>query len=149
MGSFASPPTTTTTLSIPISEKLMKTNYLLWRTQVMPALRAAQFEELFTGDDTAPPKQIVVTNNDKTTTNPAYDMWVARDQAVLRYLLSSLTRETLMHVSRCTTATQTWTTLATPYSSQMRTCLVNTRIALATTKKNHLNVSDYYSKMCL
>jgi hypothetical protein len=76
-------------------------------------------------------------------------MWVARDQAVLRYLLSSLTRETLMHVSCYTTATQTWTTLATPYSSQMRTCLVNTRIALATTKKNHLNVSDYYSKMCL
>jgi hypothetical protein len=27
-------------------------------------------------------------------------------------------------------------------------CSVNTRIALATTKNNHLFVSDYYSKMC-
>jgi hypothetical protein len=131
MGSSASPSTTTTvstttttipfTLSIPISEKLTKTNYLLWRAQVMPALREAQFKGLLTSDDMLPAKQIIVMNDDKmttSTTNPAYVAWVARDQAVLGYLLSSLTCETLMHVSQCTTVTQAWTTLATLYSSQ-------------------------------
>jgi hypothetical protein len=94
-------------LSIPTSEKLTKTNYPL--------------EGLLNGDDQPSAKQIIITNDDKTTTsttNPAYVAWVTRDQAVLEYLLSSLTRETLMHVSRCTTATQVWTTLATLYSSQ-------------------------------
>jgi hypothetical protein len=140
MGSSASPLTITTvpstmipsTLSILISEKLMKTNYPLWRVQVMPALHASQFEGLLTGDDTPPAKQIIITNNDKTTTsttNPAYVAWVALDQAVLRHLQSSLTRETLMHVSRCTTAMQAWTTLATLYSSQTRVRSVKTRIA--------------------
>jgi hypothetical protein len=37
--------------------------------------------------------------------------------------------------------------LAKLYSSQTRARSVNTRIALATTKKNQLSISDYYSKM--
>jgi hypothetical protein len=44
---------------------------------------------------------LVITNAKKTTSlspNPAYTSWVARDQAVLGYLLSSLTRETLVGV---------------------------------------------------
>jgi hypothetical protein len=93
----------------------------------------------------------IVTNADKTTNkeiNPAYTSWVTRDQAVLGYLLSPLTRETLLHVLRCTTAEQAWSTLANLYSSQTRTRSVNTQIVLATTKKNNLSISDYYSKLC-
>jgi hypothetical protein len=160
MGSSAMPsttsiPSTTTTipsiLSISISEKLTKMNYPLWRALVLPALRIAQFEGLLTSDDLPSTKQINVTNDDKTATsieNPAYIAWVARDQAILRYLLSSLTHKTLMHDSHCTTTTQEWTTLATLYSSQTQACSVNTKIALSTTKKNHLFVSYYYGKMC-
>jgi hypothetical protein len=89
-------------LSVPISEKLTKTNYPLWRAHVLPTIRAAQLEDLLTGDDVAPAKTVVITNTDKSSTmmtNPAYASWVARDQAVLGYLLSSLTHETLLHVS--------------------------------------------------
>jgi hypothetical protein len=42
---------------------------------------------------------------------------------------------------------QAWGILANLYSSPTRACSVNTRIALATTKKNQLSVSDYYAKM--
>jgi hypothetical protein len=42
---------------------------------------------------------------------------------------------------------QAWGILANLYSSPTRTCSVNTRIALATTKKNQLSISDYYAKM--
>jgi hypothetical protein len=93
---------------------------------------------------------IDVININKTTTsmtNLAYASWVARDQAVLGYLLSSLTRETLMHISQCTTAAHAWSTLANLYSSQKRARSVNTRIALTTTRKNQLFVSNYYAKM--
>jgi hypothetical protein len=51
-----------------------------------------------------------------------------------------------MHVSRCSTAAQAWSMLADLYSLQ--TCVVNTCIVLATTKKNQLTISDYYAKMC-
>jgi hypothetical protein len=42
---------------------------------------------------------------------------------------------------------QAWGILANLYSSPTRACSVNTRIALATTKKNQLSISDYYAKM--
>jgi hypothetical protein len=34
--------TTTPSFSIPITEKLSKTNFLVWRLQILPAIRAAQ-----------------------------------------------------------------------------------------------------------
>jgi hypothetical protein len=74
--------------------------------------------------------------------NPAYSQWVARDQAVLGYLLSSLTRETLVAVATCTRAADAWSELSKLYSSQSRARTINTRIALTMTKKQHLSVAD-------
>jgi hypothetical protein len=91
--------------------------------------------------------QKVVDEKSVQEANPAYVLWVTRDQAVLGFLLSSLTRETLMHVSRCTSLAQAWSGLGELYSSQSRAPSMNTRIALVTTKKNQLSVSDYYAKM--
>jgi hypothetical protein len=56
---------------------------------------------LLIDDDLLPEKEITSIVNDKPvkSCNPAYSMWVAWDQAVLEYLLSMLTRETLQHVS--------------------------------------------------
>jgi hypothetical protein len=75
VGSPATPASSSNTtipsiLSIPISEKLTKTNYTLRRAQVLPALRAGQFEGLLNGVDLAP-------------INPAYTSWVTRDQAAI------------------------------------------------------------------
>jgi hypothetical protein len=78
--SLTTPPTLSSTtaipstLSIPISEKLTKTNSPLWHAQVLLTLYAAQFEDL-TDDDSALAKHLVVTNFDKTTSSspdPAY-----------------------------------------------------------------------------
>jgi hypothetical protein len=74
MSATALPPSASTItipsiLSIPISEKLTKTNYFLWRAQVLPAIRATQFEDLLTSDDLLPEKTIVITNIYKTTSS--------------------------------------------------------------------------------
>jgi hypothetical protein len=116
-------PTTTipSILSIPFSEKLTKTNYPLWCAQVLSTIRAAQLDGLLTGAETAPEQYLTVTRADKMVSkepNPAYASWVARDQAILGYVLSSLTRETLMHVSRCSTLAHVWSTLVDLYSPQ-------------------------------
>jgi hypothetical protein len=64
------------------------------------------------------------------------------------YLLSTLTCEMLMHVSHYSSSAQAWCTLADLYSSQTCTRSVYTQIALATTKKQQLSTTDYYTKMC-
>jgi hypothetical protein len=59
---------TTTVLSIliaPISEKLTKSNYPLWHAQVLPPIRAAQLDDLLTGDEKQPEKDITVMIDEK------------------------------------------------------------------------------------
>jgi hypothetical protein len=128
---------------------MAKANYPLWSAQVLPTIQSAQLEDLLTGDDLPSDKDITTTVDNKPVKqrNLSYSAWVTRDQAVLGYLLSTLTRETLQHISRCTTSAQAWQALADLYSSQACVCSVNTQIALATTKKNQLTISDYYVKM--
>jgi hypothetical protein len=43
-------------LAIPVSEKLIKANYPLWSTQVLPAIRAAQLNDLLTSANSQPKK---------------------------------------------------------------------------------------------
>jgi hypothetical protein len=136
-------------LVVPIREKLMKANYPLWSAQVLPAIHAAQLDDLLTDADLSLEKELTTFVDDKLvkSCNSMYSSSVARDQAILEYLLSTLTRQTLQHVSRCSTSAQAWHMLANIYSLQSRALSVNTCIALATTKKNQLSVTDYYSKM--
>jgi hypothetical protein len=135
-------------LAVPISEKLMKSNYPPSHAQVLPAVQATQLDDLLTGEEKEPDKEITFVINEKSVKqrNPAYTTWMERDQATLGYLLSSLTHETLMHVSCCTYSAQAWRMLTNLYASQSRAHAVNTRIALTMTKKLHLLVTNYYAK---
>jgi hypothetical protein len=83
----------------------------------LPAVHVVQLDDLLTGEEKEPDKEITIVHDEKSVKqrNPAYRAWMARDQAVLGYLFSSLTHETLMHVSRCTSSAQTWRKLANLY----------------------------------
>jgi hypothetical protein len=59
-----------------------------------------------------------------------------------------MTKETLSQVRCCRTAAETWTVVEGNFTSATRACTVNTRIALATTKKGDLSIADYINKMC-
>ena len=86
-------------LGAPPTEKLARGNYLLWKAQVISALRGAQVTGL--GSDAAPLKTVEVAKADKTTSrepNPLYGRWLSKDQQVLSYLLNSLTQEILAQV---------------------------------------------------
>jgi hypothetical protein len=134
---------------VPITEKLTKTNYRLWRAQIMPAVRAVQLEDLLTGDEHKPAKLISIKNGDSVTEQPnhEYTKWVTRDQALLGYLLSLLSREVLMGVTTHMTSAAVWSALADMFGSRTQPQSINTRIALATTKKGTASMIEYFSKM--
>jgi uncharacterized membrane protein YjjP (DUF1212 family) len=135
--------------TIPVTEKLTKTNYRLWRAQIMPAICAAHLEDLLTGTDVKPAKTIATKSGDTTANmlNPKYAHWATRDQALLGYLLSSLTCEVLQGITTLDSSTAVWNTLEVMYASHSCARSVNTRIALATTKKGASTMVEYFSKM--
>ena len=137
-------------LGAPPTEKLARGNYLLWKAQVMPALRGAQVTGLLDGSDAAPPKTIEVTKADKTTAlepNPLYGSWIAKDQQVLSYLLNSMSPEILAQVIGKDSTYELWTTVRNLFASQSQSRITNLRIAITNTKKGTMSSSAYMAKM--
>ncbi|CAN6294032.1 unnamed protein product [Urochloa humidicola] len=130
---------------LPITEKLSKTNLVLWKAQVLPAIHGAQLEGLLDGTIPPPPKEIVI--KDGKGPSPDYASWVALDQQVLNYLLTTMSRDVLAQVATATTAAGLWKAVEEVFSSTRRARSVNTRIALATTKKGNMTATDYIAKM--
>ena len=100
-----------------VTEKLNRTNYVLWRTQVTPHLRGAGVFGYVDGTSPEPARLHVTKDKDGKETsapNPLHPLWVREDQQVLGFLLSNLSKEVLVTV---TMANALWTTLAGMYSS--------------------------------
>lgn len=64
-------------------------NYLLWKTQVLNALRANGFTEYVDGTIGPPPMQISDTSNNPVT-NSTYLLWKLIDNQLLSCLTASL-----------------------------------------------------------
>ncbi|CAO2039684.1 unnamed protein product [Urochloa humidicola] len=96
---------------LPISEKLTKSNLPLWKLQVLPAIRGAQLQGFIDGTEAAPPKQIdtKIDGKDVKSANPEYARWVALDQQVLSYLLTTMTRDVMAQVADAKTSAELWT----------------------------------------
>jgi hypothetical protein len=96
-----------------------------------------------------PPKLLAEKTGDSITekTNPEYVALLARDQTLLGYLLSFLTRDVLMGVTTASSVAAAWSALEGMFGFPTRARTVNTHIALATMKKGTATMVEYYSKM--
>lgn len=138
-----------TSLNLPTPSKLTKSNYLMWRAQVLPVVRGALLQDYLDGTAKAPPSELEEKVADKIVKkpNPDYARFIARDQQLLSYLFSLLSRDIFSSVATLETSAQVWRTLEQVFNSQIQVRSINIRIGLATTKKGDMSVTDYYNKM--
>lgn len=133
-----------------ISCKLTRTNFLLWKSQVVPILRGVQLFGYLDGTIPKPNSKITTgTGADvREIDNPQYASWFVQDQAIVGALLSSMTEEVLAQVTRCAnTSNELWTSLQTMFSAQHRGNSIQIRTQLSTTKKGDMTASEFYHKM--
>jgi uncharacterized membrane protein YgcG len=133
-----------------VSEKLTKSNHVLWNAQVRATIRGARLIGFLTGDAKAPDEKIKskgADGHEVEVSNPDYENWEATDQQVLNYLLASLSKDILQQVALCTTAAAAWKEIHSMFASQTRARTVNTQLALRTTRKGNLTVAEYFGKM--
>jgi hypothetical protein len=101
----ASNPTATAITLMPASEKLTRSNFVLWKAQVLTVLRGAQLTEFLDGSNPAPEEKLMIkvqkekAEEVKEVPNPAYASWKAQEQQVLSYLLTSVSRDVLIQVA--------------------------------------------------
>ena len=136
-------------IGCPISEKLSKHNFPLWSLQVLSTLRSCQPEHYIDPDTEVPPRKIAKDSTKPTelSDNPEYKEWVAKDQQIVNYLLSSITKVVMVQVSNCTTSAEMWRVIQEMTASQSRGRIINMRMALATAQKGSSTIAEYFSKM--
>jgi hypothetical protein len=83
----------------------------------------------------------------KIIPNPGYSAWIARDQAVLSYLINSLSPDILAHVVGLETTMDVWSVITKMFSTQSMSKVNHLRGALNSTKKGTLTVAKYFAKM--
>jgi hypothetical protein len=66
--------------------------------QVLSALRGAQIAHYLDPETVAPPKTIPKSAEkpNELISNPEYETWAAKDQQIVNYLLSSISREVMV-----------------------------------------------------
>ena len=96
-----------------------------------------------------PPKTVAKSSEkpDEQVPNLDFEAWVAKDQQILNYLLSSLSRDVLTQVAALPTTAAVCEAIEGMFASQSRTRVINTRMALANAQKGSSSIADYFTKM--
>lgn len=80
--------------------------------------------------------------------NLEYAKWHAKDQTVLNFLLTSLSKEIFSQITTSAdTAAKAWAAIQALFASQSRARVIATRMALATASKGSSTISEYITKM--
>jgi hypothetical protein len=149
-GALTSLPTSIpTTYTNTITVRLDRTNYLLWRTQVIPHVAGQGWLGFLDGSYAAPPTTVTTGEGAAAVTqaNPQYATWCYVDQRVLSILLGSMTEEILGQMVGRSTSAAVWSTVTAMFSAQNRAGVRQIRRQLTTMKKNDLPAEEYFNKM--
>jgi hypothetical protein len=112
----------------PISEKLSKQNHVTWKAQVIATMRGAHLVGYLTIKIIKPAAELDAKDGDKEIkiTNPNYGDWLAVNQQVLSFILTSVSKDVLIQIAVKKTAADAWRTIEAMFSSQTRARAVNT-----------------------
>jgi len=135
-----------------VTEKLKRNNYRIWRLQVTSTLKGAQMMSFLDSTNKPPspllPKKNKDDEDEEQKPNPDYKSWVAKDQMVLSFILTSLGKEISGQMPiTVVTAVEAWEVIKGMFASQSRARVMSTRIALSTATKGASTISEYFVKM--
>lgn len=130
-------------LTLPVSTKLTRTNFLAWKSQIVPLLDGYRLHKYL---DTLPPQEKIKIGG-QLQPNPAFDHWIQQDQLILGWLRSSLSETMLGEVVSCQSSADLWRALTQSFSASSRSRLLELRRSLQTTTKEGLSCGDYLSRM--
>ncbi|KAH9801351.1 retrovirus-related pol polyprotein from transposon RE1 [Citrus sinensis] len=140
MASSSSNQTTAVSYTFLTPIKLDRSNYMIWKMQVLASIQGNGLEGYIDGSITAP-------YSDQRIPNSEFVIWKRTDQQLLGWLLSSMTESVLGIVLGCKTSFEVWRALEKLSGSQNKTRALQLKNQMMMTKKNDLSVYDYFHKM--
>ncbi|KAL5865767.1 hypothetical protein ACOSQ3_003281 [Xanthoceras sorbifolium] len=91
-------------LNFNLSVKLTRDNFVHWRTQILPAIRALALEEYINGGKLCPAKFVEVSSADGTresVISEEFVAWCRADQLLLCWLVTTVSKGFIGEVTDC------------------------------------------------
>ncbi|CAJ2640151.1 unnamed protein product [Trifolium pratense] len=127
-----------------VSIKLSTTNFLLWKSQILPLIRGLHLEHHITSSEK--PVDEITDSSGKKSNNPDKEQWVFNDGLLTSWLLSNMKEETLSLIYGGDTAYSIWSTIndqLLPNSEDSEAQLKNNLYGLS---KGNLTLDEYIRK---
>ncbi|KAK6138122.1 hypothetical protein DH2020_028139 [Rehmannia glutinosa] len=132
-----------------ISSKLTENNFLIWRQQVLAAVRGYGLEGYLSGETSAPSKFTKDAETHLLSINPEYMAFQRQDQLLASWLLSSLSDSILALMVGLDSVAEMWQTLETNFSSHSQARQMQYKLQLSTMKKGNQSMREFISKVKL
>uniref|UniRef100_A0A2N9GCL0 Integrase catalytic domain-containing protein n=1 Tax=Fagus sylvatica TaxID=28930 RepID=A0A2N9GCL0_FAGSY len=123
-----------------VTIKLSSSNYLLWKSQLLPLLESQELIGHVDGT-LEPPPRFAPANSQ--TPNIKHLAWKQTDQRLLSLLLSSLTEEAMAEVVGLTTSREVWIALENTFSHRSKAREIRLKDDLQLMKRSTRTVSEY------
>ena len=159
MAGFNSNQNTTSSFTFTSPVKLDRTNYTIWKSQILTSVRANGLEDFL--DNSKPcPEQFSsdgVINSDSDATeitaaegvreNPAFAIWKRKDQMLLSWLMSAISLEILSLVVNSKTSLEIWISLEQQFGSETFAKKVHLKIMLNNLRKGAMSMTEFFGKL--
>ncbi|KAL5850212.1 hypothetical protein ACOSQ4_008225 [Xanthoceras sorbifolium] len=130
-----------TPMKLELTVKLDHNNFMIWRQQIMAAIKGNRLFS-FVDRNASPPERF---NQDGSLTESYLD-WEQQDQALLCWILSSISPKILPELIGCLTACEAWYSIDRMFSSQSKANTMQLKIQLQTLKKGSSSMTEYLMK---
>jgi transposase InsO family protein len=146
---MASPSTTVASYVFPnltplISLKLEGPNYITWSFTIVPILKSHDLMGIVDGTEPCPPQFLPpASDKEEPSLNPAYSLWVKKDQFILSWINITLAESVLSTIYGLHTSHQVWKFLATKFASPSRTRIAQLRRQLQTLQQGSKSCTEY------
>ncbi|KAF5464757.1 hypothetical protein F2P56_014809 [Juglans regia] len=114
-------------------------NYLSWLSLIVPILRSYDLMGIVDGSDPCPPKLLPSTSD----INPAYSLWVKKDQFILSWLNASLSESVLSTLYGLHTSHEVWRALELKFASDSRSRITQLKCQLQTLHQGSKSCTDF------
>ena len=131
---------TNSTMGLNVPIKLMRENFLLWKTQLFLVMNCNDLAHILTQD---PPISMEKNLANETIVNSAYQVWRKQDQQVLSLLVSLLSENVISYVVRKTTSKEAWDALNKHCSSSNPSRIMHLHNRLHNSSKETRSVAAY------
>lgn len=132
-----------------VNEALNFTNYLLWRSLIIPVLQGYDVYDHVDGSVPAPP--CVLTNSaGESKPNPDFLLWKQIDRLVLSWIQATLSPDILRSLIKpnvVLTAQQAWEAIETLFHDQAHAKLLQLKADFYSTVKDNSTIDEYLQKL--